>query len=297
MPDLQESAHAVTNHITLGFVLGWIFGIIMGITGIVMLFQSGNRTSGEFFILAAFVALPPVQTELKKKAHISLAASLRVVLIIIFFIVAAATLPQESGNTTPTTPPSNAPVADNTDITTPDVYTTVAGQTVYPLKNKYTGDFYIMLDGKPQATGDDGKDDPKQYQALYNNSGPFIRFTSDPGSGHILKVYESFAPVVTSSQLAVDYAANQVAADTKYKGKTIKVSGTVNTIGKDMLDTPYIAFAADDPYTIIGIVQCMFSASDEPQLAKISKGQEITLQGRVKGETGDILIEDCDVVQ
>lgn len=99
---------------------------------------------------------------------------------------------------------------------------------------------------------------------------------------------------VTAAELSADYKANEVAADAKYKGRLVEVSGIVDTIGKDILDTPYIAFAAGQ-YDIIDRVQCMFSKSDEPVLAAVAKGQRITLRGTVSGKLGNILVQGCAI--
>ena len=187
MSDLHESAHGVSEHVTLGFVLGWIFGTIMGIAGIIMLCQSSYRTSGVFFVLVALVALPPAQTFLKRKASISISGVFRTALVIVLCFISIAMLPSENGA-----------LANNTDTTTDDAYTTVAGQTVYLLKHKYTGDFYVTLDGKSIAFTDDAKADPKQYQAIYNNATPSIMLTADPGNGHTLKVFENSASVTST---------------------------------------------------------------------------------------------------
>ena len=45
---------------------------------------------------------------------------------------------------------------------------------------------------------------------------------------------------VTATQMLADYEANEVAADQKYKGNMVEVSGTIKNIGKDILDTPYV---------------------------------------------------------
>jgi hypothetical protein len=61
MSDLHESAHA-SKHVTLGFVLGWIFAAAFAILALVALFQPGQFMTGVFLILAALVALPPAHT-------------------------------------------------------------------------------------------------------------------------------------------------------------------------------------------------------------------------------------------
>jgi hypothetical protein len=105
------------------------------------------------------------------------------------------------------------------------------------------------------------------------------------------------AITVTAFKMAADYKENEVAADAKYKGKTVEISGIVDTIGKDILDTPYIAFATENQYEVIDRVQCMFGKNDIDALAKVTKGQKITLRGEVSGLTGNILVNDCQIVQ
>lgn len=88
-----------------------------------------------------------------------------------------------------------------TAVNTPDSYTTVAGQVIYQLAYRYTGSFFTTLDAVVQSQGVDQQDNPASFQVMYNSSGPFIRFNSDPGSGHTLKVY-GFAeiPIVAHVQ-------------------------------------------------------------------------------------------------
>lgn len=100
---------------------------------------------------------------------------------------------------------------------------------------------------------------------------------------------------ITAAQVVADYKANEVAADAKYKGKTLEISGTIETIGKDIADTPYITFYTSE-YAIIDKVQCAFSKSDEVVLAELSKGQKITVQGEVSGKFGNIIVKQCKVV-
>jgi len=74
------------------------------------------------------------------------------------------------------TPPQYAPV---------DVYTSVAGTFVYPLAYPYSQDtLTITLAGTGQSIGTDQQTDPATVEVLYNDTGRFIRFTTDPGSGH-----------------------------------------------------------------------------------------------------------------
>ena len=101
---------------------------------------------------------------------------------------------------------------------------------------------------------------------------------------------------VTAMQIINDYKDNGVAADAKYKNKLVEVSGVVDTIDKDILDTPYIALESYE-YAIVDRIQCMFSKSDEVQLATVAKGQQITLRGNVEGKLGNVIIRDCQIVK
>lgn len=90
----------------------------------------------------------------------------------------------------------------NTTGNTPDTYTTVASQLVYPIAYPYDTTtlgttLKVTLDGAVQSIGIDGQTTPGTVNVLYNGGSgggaqggsPFIRFTSDPGSGHTLKVF------------------------------------------------------------------------------------------------------------
>ncbi len=100
---------------------------------------------------------------------------------------------------------------------------------------------------------------------------------------------------VTALKLASDYKANQVAADSKYEGKTVEVTGTITSIGKDILDTPYVTLNGGD---IITSVQCMFDKSDQAELATLSKDTRITLQGKVRGGLiMNVLLDNCSIVK
>jgi len=100
---------------------------------------------------------------------------------------------------------------------------------------------------------------------------------------------------VTALKIYNDYKDNEVSADAKYKGKTVSVSGQINTIGKDIIDTPYVSLDTEQ-YSIM-MVQCMFSQKDLVELGGLSKGQKVTLQGEVSGKLGNVLIRGCQVVK
>ena len=97
---------------------------------------------------------------------------------------------------------------------------------------------------------------------------------------------------VTATQLYSDYKGNQVAADEKYKGKTLEVSGTISTIGKDILDTMYVSLKTGD---IIGAVQCMLEDSELEKAANLTQGQQITLTGENPDYLMNVILRNCKI--
>jgi len=100
---------------------------------------------------------------------------------------------------------------------------------------------------------------------------------------------------VSATTLVSDYGANEVSADQKYKTNLVQVSGIIQSIGKDILDNPYISLKGDQ-YGVINI-QCMFSKNSETELAQVTKGQNITLSGTVSGKMMNIIVNDCKIVK
>ncbi len=100
---------------------------------------------------------------------------------------------------------------------------------------------------------------------------------------------------ITAVELSRDYDNNKVAADAKYEDKDLKITGIINDIGKDIMDTPYVAL--DGLETRLFGVQCMFPRNDESQLVDLSKGQSITLIGKLSGEIiGSVILKNCSIV-
>lgn len=95
---------------------------------------------------------------------------------------------------------------------------------------------------------------------------------------------------VSAAQLYADYAANEVSADSKYKGKWLYVTGNVAEIGKDFTDDPYVSLVGESRYAN---VRALFKKSMNGQLAELQKGQKISLTCVGKGRLVGDAILDC----
>ena len=219
-----------TKKITLGFVLSWIFAVLFGVPGIMMLFE-GKVLGGLLFILSALILLPPANTWAAKNIGFSLSGMLKFAVVIVLLIISGVVL---SGDKTPVQ--STTPTASNVTTTNPQSVTqnTPVSQAPTALK-------------------------------------------------------------VSATQLSQTYANNEVAADAKYKGNVVDVTGVIETIGKDILNNPYVSLKTAE-YSIIS-VQCMFSQADETKLATLSSGQSITLEGTVSGKIINVILDGCSVVK
>jgi hypothetical protein len=100
---------------------------------------------------------------------------------------------------------------------------------------------------------------------------------------------------VTLDALEKDYDENVVAADAKYKGKTLEVSGTVVRVTRNKPGKITVELGTDDRVVLF----CDFPAKDgQAQLAAVSKGDKATIRGTCRGNGDGILImENCALVK
>lgn len=105
----------------------------------------------------------------------------------------------------------------------------------------------------------------------------------------------SNAPTVPVSALTLiaAYEENEVAADNSYKNRILAVSGIVDSVGKDIMDNPYVMLSSGKEFSI-NSVQCITSESNGRALASLRKGNSVTVVGLCKGKTlGTVLLDDC----
>ena len=77
---------------------------------------------------------------------------------------------------------------------------------------------------------------------------------------------------VSAAQLFDEYESDEAAANEKYKGKVIIVTGVISRIYRAFLYTPYVELQAG--------VRCNFSDTEDPSMLKLSEGQTISMKGR-----------------
>lgn len=104
-----------------------------------------------------------------------------------------------------------------------------------------------------------------------------------------IKVQQEEAIKVSAEDLYQEYQDNSVAADQKYDGKQVEVTGSIYDFGTDIMDRPYITFGFLE-------TQAIFRKSYSSQLAELEKGQEITVQCKVSGAPLDYpILDNCQI--
>jgi tRNA_anti-like len=103
-------------------------------------------------------------------------------------------------------------------------------------------------------------------------------------------------PVVPEKYLAdelfSDDKANEVAGDMKYKGRLVVVTGTVVSIGKDILDNAYIVIGGEG---FLDGVQCTFTEAENSTVAGLSKGRTVTVKGKIMGKMANVQVENSQL--
>jgi len=97
---------------------------------------------------------------------------------------------------------------------------------------------------------------------------------------------------ISAMRLYKEYLDNPVAADEKFKGKTLKVDGTVSSIDKGTDGKICVLLETGE---IIGYIFCYFPDSESKDVAKINRGNYKTIKGKCTGKLLGVMLEDCEV--
>jgi hypothetical protein len=124
------------------------------------------------------------------------------------------------------------------------------------------------------------------------------------GKGHRAAPTEAPPPPaakVTAADLLKEYAANAIAADAKYKGKPLQVTGKFGHTEKVPLMGYAVQVLPEDTGGEEGTagIQCFILESAQPDVAKFQPNDKITLEGMCDGQkvVGQVVLLRCSVVK
>lgn len=87
---------------------------------------------------------------------------------------------------------------------------------------------------------------------------------------------------VDYNTLHKEYMDNPIAADAKYKGKILSLTGNVDSIDREIAGNTYITFQVGASYDFQNI-RITFKKSEEEKVAQLKKGQTVTIKGKCNG--------------
>lgn len=116
--------------------------------------------------------------------------------------------------------------------------------------------------------------------------------TSSPVNSNVAPVIEK--PVALDAKtLTKEYDVNELAADGKYKGKTLAVTGKISSVA-ETLGNITVSLEGHD---LTKTVMCSFEESEKASVTALKKGERTTLVGTGDGSTGGLYVglQECRV--
>ena len=105
---------------------------------------------------------------------------------------------------------------------------------------------------------------------------------------------------VKAGDLLNEYSSNALAADGKYKGKVIQVTGKFSSVQKMVLVGYVLQLAPEDAGDLnASMLQCVLTEDAQAAAAQLQPGQKVTIQGTCQGQPipGQVRMSECRVVQ
>lgn len=111
----------------------------------------------------------------------------------------------------------------------------------------------------------------------------------------VAKSKRKSAKEVDIDKLISTYKENEIKADELYKGQWIQVTGIADTIRKSALsDRPYMVLKSEkNP----GYRKVHCDLIEDSGAGDVSKGESVTVAGRVDGLWGDVQMKECEVIK
>lgn len=104
--------------------------------------------------------------------------------------------------------------------------------------------------------------------------------------------------VVAATDLLKEFEADPAAADRKYEGKYLELTGVVERVGQDRSETPFVILHAGDDGAKIK-VECHFDRYDRTDPARVRKltpGQTVTVRGEYEERISNVQLHECVLV-
>jgi hypothetical protein len=105
---------------------------------------------------------------------------------------------------------------------------------------------------------------------------------------------------VSAAQLVQEFQKDPDAADAKYRGKYLELTGVVERTGRGRNDTPFVVLHGADENAELKI-ECFFDylpdAAAEARFRRLAKGQTVTVRGEYDGQVSNVQLRECVLVR
>ena len=96
---------------------------------------------------------------------------------------------------------------------------------------------------------------------------------------------------VSARALLKEYENNEPAAQAKYKGKRVAITGVVESVALDLFDNPFVSISGGERFAF-QTIHC--EPENDKAANRLNKGQKILAIGSVGSEViGSVMLEDC----
>jgi len=107
--------------------------------------------------------------------------------------------------------------------------------------------------------------------------------------------------VVAAADLLQEFQKDAAAADRKYAGKYLEITGVVERTGRGRHDVPYVVLHGGDETAKVKI-ECYFDTfyehtGDDARIKRLGKGQEITVRGEYDGQISNLQLRESVLVK
>lgn len=124
----------------------------------------------------------------------------------------------------------------------------------------------------------------------------FINGKEDVAKAQFYDDSDNIIPNIVTTALGFyqDYENNEVAADQKYRGKLVTITGQISRVKKDYSDRTYIELIGRSEFST---VDCYLADGQEDIAVKLQRGQTITIRGTGEKKSFFPQIIGCVIIQ
>ncbi|HJZ90175.1 MAG TPA: hypothetical protein VKE40_04840, partial [Gemmataceae bacterium] len=105
--------------------------------------------------------------------------------------------------------------------------------------------------------------------------------------------------VVSAADLLREFQTDPAAAEQKYLGKYLEISGVVERVGHARYEAPFVILHGVEENAKLKVV-CYFELTDpqdDLRIKRLGKGQKITIRGDYDGRVDNLQVRECTLIK